>query len=140
MMKKRFLAFLLATMVCLGAMTACASAQTGIAASDVNADRADTIDSGDMVGVYKWVELADKGVTAFIKHFAVNHQDTDRGPGLPGMVLPGQSDYGLVTFVDEQTIREIYTKSFQISVEEGHALGLMNSMCWWWAAVWCIPA
>ena len=74
------------------------------------------------------IGVQSKGVTAFIKHFAVNHQDTDRGPGLPGMVLPGQSDYGLITFVDEQTIREIYTKSFQISVEEGNALGLMNSM------------
>lgn len=74
------------------------------------------------------VGVQSKGVVAFIKHFAVNHQDTDRGPGLPGMVLPGSSDYGLVTFVDEQTIREIYTKSFQIAVEEGGALGLMNSM------------
>ncbi len=74
------------------------------------------------------IGVQSKGVTAFIKHFAVNHQDTDRGPGLPGMVMPGQSDYGLVTFVDEQTIREVYTKSFQIAVEEGNALGLMNSM------------
>ena len=74
------------------------------------------------------IGVQSKGVTAFIKHFAANHQDTDRGPGLPGMVLPGQSDYGLVTFVDEQTLREVYTKSFQISVEEGNALGLMNSM------------
>ena len=80
------------------------------------------IASAEVIGVQS------KGVTAFIKHFAANHQDTDRGPGLPGMVMPGQSDYGLVTFVDEQTLREVYTKSFQISVEEGGALGLMNSM------------
>ena len=72
--------------------------------------------------------LQSKGVTAFIKHYAVNHQDTDRGPGLPGMSMPGTSDYGLVTFLDEQTLREIYTKSFQLAVEEGGALGLMNSM------------
>ena len=73
------------------------------------------------------VGVQSKGVTAFIKHFAVNHQDTDRGPGLPGMVLPGSSDYGLITFVDEQTIREVYTKSFQIAVEEGGAMGLINT-------------
>ena len=74
------------------------------------------------------IGVQSKGVMAFIKHFAVNHQDTDRGPALPGMVLPGASDYGLMTFLDEQTLREIYTKSFQISVEEGCAKGLMNSM------------
>ncbi|MCF0228257.1 MAG: glycoside hydrolase family 3 C-terminal domain-containing protein [Parasporobacterium sp.] len=74
------------------------------------------------------IGIQSKGVNAFIKHYAVNHQDTDRGPALPGMVLPGQSDFGLVTFVDEQTIREVYTKSFQIAVEEGGAMGLMNSM------------
>jgi len=74
------------------------------------------------------VGLQSKGVNAFIKHFAVNHQDTDRGPGLPGMTFASSSDYGLVTFVDEQTIREIYTKSFQFAVEEGGAKGLMNSM------------
>ena len=74
------------------------------------------------------IGLQSKGVTAFIKHYAVNHQDTDRGPGLPGMTFPGTSDYGLITFLDEQTLREIYTRSFQLAVEEGGALGLMNSM------------
>ena len=74
------------------------------------------------------VGLQSKGVMAFIKHYAVNHQDTDRGPALPGMSMPGSSDYGLVTFLDEQTLREVYTKSFQIAVEEGGAMGLMNSM------------
>ena len=72
--------------------------------------------------------VQSKGVNAYIKHFAVNHQDTDRGPGLPGMTFASSSDYGLVTFVDEQTIREVYTKSFRIAVEEGGAKGLMNSM------------
>ena len=56
-MQKRILAFLLATMVCLGAMTACASAQTGNTASDVN---------GDMIGVYKWAEMADIGIDAYL--------------------------------------------------------------------------
>ncbi len=74
------------------------------------------------------IGVQSKGVTAFIKHFMVNHQDTDRGPALPGMTMPGSSDYGLITMVDEQTIREIYAKSFQMSVEQGGALGIMNSM------------
>ena len=74
------------------------------------------------------VGVQSKGVTAFIKHFMANHQDTDRGPALPGMTMPGSSDYGLITMVDEQTLREIYAKSFQMSVEQGGALGLMNSM------------
>ena len=74
------------------------------------------------------IGVQSKGVTAFIKHFMANHQDTDRGPALPGMTMPGSSDYGLVTMVDEQTLREIYAKSFQMSVEQGGALGLMNSM------------
>ncbi len=56
-MKKRFLAFLLATLMCLGAMTACASAEESIAASDV---------SGDMIGVYKWVEMEDIGIDAYL--------------------------------------------------------------------------
>ena len=74
------------------------------------------------------VGVQSKGVTAFIKHFMANHQDTDRGPALPGMTMPGSSDYGLITMVDEQTLREIYAKSFQMSVEQGGALGIMNSM------------
>ena len=74
------------------------------------------------------IGLQSKGVVAFIKHFAVNHQDTNRGPALGGMSMPGSSDFGLITFVDEQTLREVYFKSFQMAVEEGGALGLMNSM------------
>ena len=74
------------------------------------------------------VGCQSKGVNAFIKHFAVNHQDTDRGGALPGMTMAGSSDQGLITMVDEQTIRECYTKSFQIAVQEGGANGLMNSM------------
>ena len=47
---------------------------------------------------------AQKGMYAFIKHFAVNDQETHR------------DDRGLATFVEEQAIREIYLKPFEITI------------------------
>ena len=47
---------------------------------------------------------AQKGMYAFIKHFAVNDQETNR------------DDRGLATFVEEQAIREIYLKPFEITI------------------------
>ena len=41
---------------------------------------------------------------AFIKHFAVNDQETHR------------DDRGIATFVDEQAIREIYLKPFEMTI------------------------
>ena len=53
------------------------------------------------------------GVYAYVKHFAVNEQDTYRD--------------GLNTWLSEQALREIYLKPFEICVKEGHALGIMSS-------------
>ena len=47
---------------------------------------------------------ATKGMYAFIKHFAVNDQETHR------------DDRGIATFVDEQAIREIYLKPFEMTI------------------------
>jgi beta-glucosidase len=47
---------------------------------------------------------ATKGMYAFIKHFAVNDQETHR------------DERGLATFVDEQAIREIYLRPFEITI------------------------
>ena len=47
---------------------------------------------------------AQKGMYAFIKHFAVNDQETHR------------DERGLATFLDEQTIREIYLRPFEITI------------------------
>ena len=47
---------------------------------------------------------ATKGMYAFIKHFAVNDQETHR------------DERGLATFVDEQAIREIYLKPFEMAI------------------------
>ena len=47
---------------------------------------------------------ATKGMYAFIKHFAVNDQETHR------------DERGLATFADEQTIREIYLRPFELTI------------------------
>lgn len=57
--------------------------------------------------------LNEKGVYAFIKHFAVNDQETHRG--------------GVCTWLTEQALREIYLKPFEIAVKEGKAKALMSS-------------
>lgn len=56
-----------------------------------------------------------KGVYCFMKHFAANEQETKR------------SINGLVTRVDEQTLREVYLRAFEIAVKEGKASGVMSS-------------
>lgn len=54
------------------------------------------------------------GVYAYIKHYALNDQETNR----TGM---------LCTWSNEQAIREIYLKPFEISVKEGKAKAVMSS-------------
>ena len=59
--------------------------------------------------------VQEKGVYANIKHFAVNDQETNR------------SANGIATWLDEQAMREIYLKPFEIAVKEGKSHGLMTS-------------
>jgi beta-glucosidase len=54
-----------------------------------------------------------KGVYTMVKHFAVNEQETTRS--------------GIATWLDEQTLREIYLKPFEYSVKEGETTGMMSS-------------
>lgn len=54
-----------------------------------------------------------KGVFVMLKHFALNDQEQNRGD--------------LSTWANEQTIREIYLKAFEISVKDGHATGMMSA-------------
>ena len=56
----------------------------------------------------------EKGVYSFMKHFAPNDQETNR----TNMVC---------TWADEQAIREIYLKPFEMSVKEGGAQAVMSS-------------
>ena len=55
-----------------------------------------------------------KGLYCYIKHFAFNDQETNRG--------------GVATFMNEQAAREIYLEPFKITVEEAHPHGVMAAM------------
>ena len=56
-----------------------------------------------------------KGVYANVKHFALNDQETHR------------SALGIATWCNEQAIREMYLRPFEIAVKEGKSMGLMTS-------------
>lgn len=68
--------------------------------------------------------VQSKGMYVYVKHFALNDQETDR--------------IGLSTFAFEQAIREIYLEPFEIAVQEGGAHGIMSSFnrigCQWTGA------
>ena len=55
-----------------------------------------------------------RGVYSFMKHFALNDQETNRNSML-------------CTWADEQSIREIYLKPFEMSVKQGGAQAVMSS-------------
>lgn len=57
--------------------------------------------------------IQSKGVYVYIKHFALNDNET--------------SCRCISTWANEQSIREIYLKPFQIAVTEGEAMCVMNS-------------
>lgn len=57
----------------------------------------------------------EKGTYTFVKHFAVNDQETNR------------SANGLATWLSEQALREIYLKPFEIAVKEGGTTAMMSS-------------
>ena len=62
-------------------------------------------------------EVQKKGAYVYMKHFALNDQETNRAA------------YGQVAvFAQEQAIREICLKPFQMGVEDGGARGIMLSM------------
>ncbi len=56
----------------------------------------------------------DNGVYAFIKHFALNDQETNR-------------TNMLCTWANEQSIREIYLRPFEMAVKDGGATAVMSS-------------
>ena len=51
----------------------------------------------------------------YFKHFAVNDQETNRDHG------------GLVTWLNEQALREVYLRGFEVAVKGGSATGIMSS-------------
>ena len=54
-----------------------------------------------------------KGVYTYVKHFAINEQETNRT--------------GLVTWLTEQSMRELYLKPFEMIVKEGGTTTMMSS-------------
>ena len=59
--------------------------------------------------------LQRKGVVPMLKHFAANEQETHRSIG------------GDLSWLTEQSLREIYLKSFEIAVKTGETRGVMSS-------------
>ncbi|MFW6319364.1 MAG: glycoside hydrolase family 3 C-terminal domain-containing protein [Bacillota bacterium] len=57
----------------------------------------------------------EKGVYTYVKHFAVNDQETNRDTN------------GLLVWADEQTMRELYFKPFEIIVKEGETTAMMSA-------------
>ena len=57
---------------------------------------------------------ASRGVVATVKHFALNDQETNR--------------MGVAIMANEQTIRDIYLKPFEMAVRDGGASAMMASM------------
>ena len=66
-----------------------------------------------MLGAAQIQGVMSKGVYTMVKHFAVNEQETNRS--------------GIATWLDEQTLREIYLKPFEYAVKEGKTTGMMSS-------------
>lgn len=67
-----------------------------------------------MMSSYEIKGLKSKGIIVCAKHFALNDQEKNRR--------------AVSTFANEQTIREIYLKPFEISITEGGADSIMSSL------------
>lgn len=82
----------------------------------------DGVLSGEM-GAAVTKGARQQGIWVYLKHYALNDQELHR-------------DQGLCTFANEQAIREIYLKPFQITVQKGEATGVMsafNLIGYYWA-------
>ncbi|PST45812.1 beta-glucosidase [Bifidobacterium callitrichos] len=74
-------------------------------------------EDGLLSGVMASQQIAgakEKGVYSFMKHFALNDQETNRASML-------------CTWANEQSIREIYLKPFEMSVKDGGAGAVMSA-------------
>ncbi len=68
-----------------------------------------------VVGANTAYGARNNGLYTYIKHFALNDQETDR-------------DNRLTTWSNEQATREIYLRPFELTVKNGKASALMTSM------------
>ena len=69
---------------------------------------------GGAIGAAEMIGVRSKGTLAYMKHFALNDQETNRVGG--------------AIFANEQAIRQIFLKSFEMVVRDGGATGVMTSM------------
>lgn len=58
---------------------------------------------------------SDKGLITFMKHFALNDQESHR------------DITGVATWADEQTMRQNYLKPYEMAVKDGATMGMMTS-------------
>ena len=68
-----------------------------------------------MMGAAEIQGMQNRGVIPTVKHFVANEQETHRSIG------------GDLSWLSEQTLREIYLKPFEYTVKVGEARGLMSS-------------
>jgi beta-glucosidase len=66
------------------------------------------------MGIAEVKGARSKGLFVFIKHFAMNDEETDRAT--------------LATWSHEQVIRELYLKPFEMAVKQGGTTGIMIAM------------
>lgn len=76
----------------------------------------DGYQSGKLAAVFCYT-LRENGILSFVKHFALNDQESWRGERFTG----------IFTFSTEQAMREIYLKPFEIAVKEGKTTAIMSS-------------
>ena len=69
-----------------------------------------------IIGAEVVVGASEKGIYAFMKHFALNDQETDR-----------DTVNGLLTWANEQSMRETYFKPFEMCVNTGKATAVMSA-------------
>lgn len=70
--------------------------------------------SGIMAG-REMIGIKEAGTYCFLKHFAANDQESNRDAG------------GLLTWLNEQALREIYLKGFEVAIKLGGGTGIMSS-------------
>lgn len=75
------------------------------------------------IGAAECKGCSDKGLITYIKHFAVNDSETARGNNLH-------------TYLNEQSLREIYLRPFEDSIKEGKSGAVMGG-CNYIGDVWC---
>lgn len=69
---------------------------------------------GGLMGANVVRGMTDMGVTTYVKHFAINEQETERANRL-------------LTWVNEQAMREIYLRQFELAVKIGGSQGMMSA-------------